>query len=883
MPLPDSLRTAAVAALPVVVAVAVAAGATALHLERRHRASGDAGAAAEGLEAARRAQAAGEEQRLERLRLAVERLAADPDLSAAIVRGEAPPDDLLAGFLARHDLDRVVVGDAAGGVLAAARIGPGSRAGGDAPAEDLLAAPVAATALEEGAAAAPIAGDGALFATAAARVVREFDLLGVVAAAETVDAAWSEGVARPARAAVAYVLAGPGGPVLAATSLDPAAAGALVPALERRDALAPALSRDGGGALPEATPPFEPIDLVGRHFLARVERYPRSPGVARVTLLPDAAAGAPWRRAAWVALAAGLAGLAAALLVLPWPLRRLRAPLHGVEEAAAAARDGDLDDVVRDPALPPAAAALFADLHERRALAATVEAAIEEAARSSPGGAAGRAAGAAREGTGDDDAARPAWLLGVELPGYARAATTGSPAEALERFGRDVERVRRAVAARGGRLAGVLGHRLLAVLPDDPEREAPAGDAMTAAAEILATLARPEDAFDAPQPPVVALATGRVVAPGDPDGAAADSGADGRRLGLAVQQVESLLREGASGDLVLSREAAGRLAGRFAAAGVERTEQRGVISPRPLVVLDERRAAALADAEPPDAPEAPAGADPRQRFGHGTLLGGRFVLVRRLVDGEETAGDLAAVRFRGRDRETAREVIVTALDRRLLADRLIEQGPDRRLDRRLEPYAAADPALAPLVGWGEEEGVVYLAHDAAGPGVAETTLDRLIDRRLPPAAAMRCARALAAGLAALHREGLAHGAVEPRQVRASATGAARLGGAGLAVLLPAPGEGPASALLPPPRFLAPERRAGGPPSPAADVYGATAVLAAALVGGAPTVETAGWPAGLPPALGALLDRGLAAAPDERPPDGDALFEALAEIGPWTGG
>ncbi len=848
-------------ALLVALAVILVAGATVACVEWQLRAGRRAGSGE--LDPAARAVAAFAGQRLESLELAAAELAARPEVAAAAAGGarepgrgergaagpgrppaaapeaEAGPSPLVQALedeLDRRQLELVVVRDPEGRVVASA--------GGPEPAAGAFAtSPAVVRAGVDGATRGALLLGDALYLVAARRAGEAAAQAGVVAVADLVNQSLALQAQSLARADLAFVALGEGGTgKLAASSLGRDDADGLVPALAASGALSEAVQRGS------RVGPVE-IVLAGRRFEAAVEPLADPAGrpvAALVTLAEHGGASPALRWVEWVALGAGLLALVVGLVGAPLIGRAATGPVREVAEAATAARGGDLVAASRHE-VPGPLADFFRDLVEKRALENLV-AARPAGADDGPAGAAERLSLA---------------VLVVEMPRYGRTRGSDEPREVAERLARDLLAVRGAVAARGGRVEAALGHRVLAGFPG----EGAAARALAAGAEVLRRLSEPANAFDEPVPPTVALAAGPVILAGR---------AGARTLaGLPVQQAESLLREASSGDLILSKGIAAELRERLAAAGVELTAQRGLLTPQLVYLLDAERAAraaaalGLAEHSAGGAEHAAGGAE-LAILAPGAVIADRFTLEERIEGGDDR------VLFRARDRETGAPVALEALARSLLAD------PDA-LEELGNPIRAvlhvAHPALARVVELGIDGRVPFVAAEwAAGP-----RLDRTLAREgaLPPAAALRVARYLAAGLAAVHGARLAHGAVRPAAVALDPRGHARLTGLGVAALLPPPGTDPdADRLLGPARYLAPERLAGEAPSAAADVFAAGAVLVEIFTGrpipesGSPELPD---PTTLPEGLPAVLARCLARDPGERYADGAALGAALAEI------
>ncbi|MFW5698443.1 MAG: bifunctional serine/threonine-protein kinase/formylglycine-generating enzyme family protein, partial [Planctomycetota bacterium] len=117
---------------------------------------------------------------------------------------------------------------------------------------------------------------------------------------------------------------------------------------------------------------------------------------------------------------------------------------------------------------------------------------------------------------------------------------------------------------------------------------------------------------------------------------------------------------------------------------------------------------------------------------------------------------------------------------KVLAPHLQRRGDFARRFLR-EARAAArvsHPHVVSIYGFGEEQGVVYMAQEYLAGG----DLDSLIDKKGPlgPKRAVRLIRQCADGLQALHKAKLIHRDIKPHNVFLSAEGQAKLGDLGLA-------------------------------------------------------------------------------------------------------
>ncbi len=186
----------------------------------------------------------------------------------------------------------------------------------------------------------------------------------------------------------------------------------------------------------------------------------------------------------------------------------------------------------------------------------------------------------------------------------------------------------------------------------------------------------------------------------------------------------------------------------------------------------------------------------------------------------------------------------------------------RRFDAEARRLARLEhPHVLPIYDWWREPDAAYLVMRLVRGGDLG---QRLASGHLGSPTALTWAEQIGAALTAAHRQGLAHGDVRPRNILLDADDNAYLAGfaVGYDPALNAQGT-PASSEA---RYLAPERRSGAAPSPAADIYGFGVLLSELLPGASLGDDGA--------ELRAAIERATAPTPDDRHPSAADLAAAV---------
>ena len=261
------------------------------------------------------------------------------------------------------------------------------------------------------------------------------------------------------------------------------------------------------------------------------------------------------------------------------------------------------------------------------------------------------------------------------------------------------------------------------------------------------------------------------------------------------------------------------------------------------------------------------------------VLGGRYTLQSVLG-----TGGMATV-YRARDEVLARDVAVKVLSPQFAAD----PGFLARFEREARHVAAINhPRIVTVFDCGVDRGTPYIVMEL----VAGRSLRQVLDEvgALPIDDAVGIAAAVCEALAAAHAAGLVHRDIKPANIVLSGRDVKVLD-FGIAWADGAAGRTKTQAVLGTAAYLPPERAAGGPAGPQADLYSLGCVLFEMLAGSPPFTgdssvgvayrhvhEDPGLPsmrrAGVPAQLDWITAQLLAKDPSARPPGAAAARSGL---------
>jgi serine/threonine protein kinase len=258
----------------------------------------------------------------------------------------------------------------------------------------------------------------------------------------------------------------------------------------------------------------------------------------------------------------------------------------------------------------------------------------------------------------------------------------------------------------------------------------------------------------------------------------------------------------------------------------------------------------------------------KNQIAAGVLVGGRFQIQRFLA--EECGSDI----YQAQDSEGGAAVALRIFSAKGMLRTVAENdlGQAARVPHK---------NLATLVAWGFEGDRIYVATEATDGA----TLRQLIDARRSDGGVIGLTHAhimlghVTNALDTAH-SALVHGGINPAAVRVTSAGRVKLTDLGLSRALPALARrgGPDSNSHG--AYLAPEVAAGEELSPAADVYSLAAILYELLTGHPPASPL--WPpsqvnSAIPPAVDAVVARGMAPLPETRFSRPQELWQALGAV------
>ena len=236
----------------------------------------------------------------------------------------------------------------------------------------------------------------------------------------------------------------------------------------------------------------------------------------------------------------------------------------------------------------------------------------------------------------------------------------------------------------------------------------------------------------------------------------------------------------------------------------------------------------------------------------------------------------------------------TMLGRPVALKRISSMGDDHALVRlRREALLGASISHPNLVAVYDvvdsEDGDVVIVMEYVEGETLRQAMSR--DVQLPPGEVLRVLTGAAAGLDAIHAEGIVHRDVKPANLLLGIDGEVKVADLGIAAVADQTRLTAAGSVLGSLSYMAPEQLRDEPATPAVDIYALAAVawealagekarkepnvvaLAYALSTQPPPTLSSVWPAA-PPALDALLAGAMAQAPDQRPRSAGELVARL---------
>lgn len=883
--LPLALRFFLATALLIVLAVGAAVVVTYLQGQRIAAQAVD-----KALDTSAAVQREAEQRRLEQLELTLRVIASDANFVKYIadatsatslpgLGGDAAPDvasmrDLLGDRQKEFGFDLGILLDGSADVLARTDQTEAFK-------ESLAADSLVAPALKES---TPFSGywrlNNKLYQAAIVPLAQDQNVVGFLLLALAVDDALAKKVAKVSDAQIAFLMPVGGRQELVASSFDAPQAAELKRAL---DTGFDAKSVGAGARLN--------LDTSGHAWVARAAAT-AAPGEADLgTVLVLASADqivASYQAILNSVLLAGLASLAAALLLSFVISKGILRPVSAMAQAAEAAAAGDFatrigsegkDELAR---LARAFDSLLSDLREK----SDMEGYVGNLARFLPEP--GQDAPVVEVRTRPmpmpiAPRREPLALLGLEFRDLLTLPAETAPDDVLAAQARVQKVLDAAAAAIGatGRASG--GARWLFVIAGERRLV----DALSLLREVL---------HAGGKPPAAALADGAMVR--------GVAGATDSLIGAPLVQIDRLLCDAAPGQLLTSRQTGDAV--RATLGGDAMSVATGAFSGKQFYALNpavlDRVPAPLAPAAAPVASDAtvaraiPGATTPRSseaarqlrdsgELAPGATLGGRYRVLSVLG-----AGGMGVV-YKAHDLELDDVVALKMLKPGALVDaeQLDRLKSEIKLARRI-----THPNVLRTFDFGEVNGLPYISMEY----VRGMTLRYLLReaKRVPYSAGLRIARQLAAGLAAAHEVGVLHRDIKPENLILEANGNAKLMDFGIArpVRRSTPGHTQPGTFLGTPNYCAPEQLAGDDVDERADIYSCGVLMTEMFCGALPfsgsnTMEiymaqmqqeparpSVLWPE-IRPELEVLILRCLKRSAAERPASAAELAAALSQL------
>jgi serine/threonine protein kinase len=227
-------------------------------------------------------------------------------------------------------------------------------------------------------------------------------------------------------------------------------------------------------------------------------------------------------------------------------------------------------------------------------------------------------------------------------------------------------------------------------------------------------------------------------------------------------------------------------------------------------------------------------------------------------------------------------------------------GPTAEIRARFDTEAKAaarlnHPNIVGVFDSGDDEGVPFIVMERLS---GRTLADRIAEGPFNEWEARRIGLEVLSALEASHEEGILHRDLKPGNVMLTEKGVAKVVDFGIAKAVEGLDLTDSGLTLGTPGYLAPERIAGDPATPATDVYSVGVILYEMLTGKKP--YEADTPVGLlralqegepeplerarpdlHPTFAAIIERALAKEPRRRYPTAASMRQALEEWLPWS--